>query len=470
MTERVLPHSLDAEKSVLGAILCDNRAFDVVTTVIGADVFFRDAHRRIFEAMLRLADQHQPIDLVTLKEALERQGALDDVGGPVYLAALLDTGSTSTNVEYYARILKEKATLRAIIFNANKTLSDAYEADRDAAEVLEDAERNFFAIRDKDTRVDVVSSEQRARRTRKLVEHIIDAGGAVRGLTTGLNDLDAEMLGLRKGDLILVAARPSMGKTTLLQHFSIHAGRVAPVLVFSLEMSEEQLNIREATTRAGVNSWRLMHGKLTPSEQQRLSWGIEEMAQGNVQVVDNPSITLGQIRSIARRKKAREGLGLIGVDYIQLMMPDFGKTKRTPENRNQEVSALSRGLKMIARELDVPAVVVSQLNRSVESRPDKRPQMSDLRESGALEQDADVVLLCFRPNAYSDIRAKNPGGVHDPSSGRYSDHYYEINLAKQRNGPTSILTVSFFRETTSFSDWRDDATEPDVAADLPLES
>jgi replicative DNA helicase len=340
-------------------------------------------------------------------------------------------------------------------------LSDAYAAEQDASDILETAERTFFKIREHDTRTVVISDEERGRSTRPAIEKIIESEGGMLGMPTGLRDLDADTRGLQKGDLIIIAARPSMGKTSLLQHLAIHAGRKDPVLLFSLEMSEAQLNLREVFTRASVNGWRVMHGRSTPWEQQRLAWAIEELRQGNVHVVDNTSITLGQIRAIARRFKSQHGLSLVGLDYIQMMQPEATRG-RERENRTLELGVLSRGFKAIARELNVPMVVLSQLSRGPESRPDKRPQLSDLRESGALEQDADVVMLCFRPNAYPDIRQKNT----------YQDHYYEINLAKQRNGPTGILKVAFYRETTRFADWTEEPegapVKPEQAEALPL--
>jgi replicative DNA helicase len=408
-----------------------------------------------------LMDRRVRIDLVTLKEDLDRRGELEEVGGVGYVSALIDGVPRSTNVAYYAKILKEKATLRALIFSANKVLSDAYAAEQDASDILETAERTFFKIREHDTRTVVISDEERGRSTRPAIEKIIESEGGMLGMPTGLRDLDADTRGLQKGDLIIIAARPSMGKTSLLQHLAIHAGRKDPVLLFSLEMSEAQLNLREVFTRASVNGWRVMHGRSTPWEQQRLAWAIEELRQGNVHVVDNTSITLGQIRAIARRFKSQHGLSLVGLDYIQMMQPEATRG-RERENRTLELGVLSRGFKAIARELNVPMVVLSQLSRGPESRPDKRPQLSDLRESGALEQDADVVMLCFRPNAYPDIRQKNT----------YQDHYYEINLAKQRNGPTGILKVAFYRETTRFADWTEEPegapVKPEQAEALPL--
>jgi replicative DNA helicase len=451
--DRQIERTKSIERTVLGAILVDNERYHDAREFLSEHDFFSPAHRIVFRAISRRLDANQPIDIAILAEVLTSD-ELDGVGGIPWIARLVDGVPAAMNVKAYAEQVAEKATLRALEMTAAEILDKAQVADEDASAILEEAERSLFAIRERDTRSVVVSDDERGRKTGLVVEKIIESEGAMRGIPTSLKDLDADLRGLQKGELIIIAARPSMGKTALLQHLAIHAGKVDPVLIFSLEMSEEQLNLREVFTRAEVNGWRVMHGRSTPWEQQRIAWALEEMRQGTVHVVDNASITLGQIRAIARRFKAQHGLSMVGLDYIQLMMPEQARGKRTPENRNQELGALSRGFKGIARELHVPMVVLSQLSRGPESRPDKRPQLSDLRESGALEQDADVVMLCFRPNAYPDLRQKNT----------YKDHYCEINLAKSRNGPTGIVKVSFYRETTRFADWTE---EPEGAPQPP---
>jgi replicative DNA helicase len=460
--EQLLNRTKEIERTVLGAILVDNdRYLDALERINERD-FFSPAHQIVFRAIARRLDVGQPIDLALLMQDLGTE-ELDNVGGAAWLSRLIDGVPRAMNVGAYAEEVAKKSTLRALAKTAAKIFDASTQSDDDADEILEQAEREIFAIRERNTRAEVLSDDARGRATMTLVNDIISSGGGMRGLPTGLTALDADMRGLQKGDFILVAARPSMGKTSLLQHFAMAAGRVDPVLLFSLEMSNEQLNIREVTTRASVNSWRLMHGKTNEWEQRRLATALEELRQGGVHTVDNASVTLGQLRAIARRFKAQHGLSMLGLDYIQLMMPERTKGDRGSENRTIELGIISRGLKQLARELNVPTVVLSQLSRGPESRPDKRPQLSDLRESGALEQDADVVMLCFRPNAYKDIRDKDV----------YKDHYYEINLAKQRNGPTGIIQVAFYRETTRFADYTEEPEAMPVRRlhdDLPLEA
>lgn len=461
--ELLAARTLEVERSVLGGILVDaDRYHDAREHVTESD-FYRVAHRIVFRALTRLADAGKPIDVVMVMQELTAQ-ELEDVGGPAWLAQLLDGVPRAMNVSYYAREVAEKASLRALAQQARRILAAAEDADEEPSAILDDAERSILAIRDRHTRIDVASPAQRGAATYRQIEQIT-SGHALRGLPTGLTELDQDLRGLHPGNLIVVAARPSMGKTSLAQTFAIAAGRPdAPVLFFSLEMSGDEVNMREVTTRAAVNSWRLQHGRSTAWEQRRLMGALEEMQEGGVHVADNPHVTVGQIGAISRRKKNHDGLCMVVIDYLQLIVAEE-RRGRSAENRTLELGAMSRTLKAMARELRIPVVLLSQLSRGPEARPDKKPQLSDLRESGAIEQDADVVLLLFRPNAYEDIRKKQ----------LFADHYAEIILAKQRNGPTGIVKVAYYRDYTKFSDYTEDAQPvPQQAtlapADPPLEA
>lgn len=457
--DQILARTKEIERTVLGAILVDNDRYADAREHVSAQDFFSPAHRVIFAAICRRLDAGRPIDLAILGQELTAQ-QLEDVGGVASVARLIDGVPLAMNVSAYAEEMADKATRRALATAAAQISDLARTGDEPTGTLLEEAERQIFAVRERNLRTEIVPSEARGQAAQRDISEMIDAGGSLRGIPTGLKDLDADMRGLQKGQLIIVAARPSMGKTSLLQHFAMAAGRVDPALIFSLEMSQQELNLREVTTRAQVNSWRLHHGRTTEWEQQRLAYAIEETRQGNVHICDDASITLGKVRALSRRFKAQHGLSMIGLDYIQMMEPE-AKGRRSQENRTTELGVLSRGLKGIARALNVPFVVLSQLSRGPEMRPDRRPQLSDLRESGSLEQDADVVLLCFRPNAYKDVRDKQ----------QFKDHYYEINIAKQRSGPTGLVIVAFYRETTRFADWTEDPQWAPARPfdDLPLE-
>jgi len=459
--EQLLARTLEIERAVLGGILVDpERYHDAREHVTDAD-FFRKAHQIIFAGLTRLVAKQQPIDVALLIQELTAEEL--DIADLSYLGGLVDGVPRAMNVTYYAREVAEKATLRALEQTAQRILTAAQTADDDASEILADAERAILGIRDRSTTIDVVAPATRAASAHRQIGDIIAAEGALQGVPTGLRDLDQDLLGLRRGDLITVAARPSMGKTSLAQHLAIAAGQAAGnALFFSLEMSAAQLNLREVTTRACVNSWRLQHGKSNEWEQRRLGEALDAMADSRVYVVDAPSMTVGKMSAISRRMKAQHGLVAILVDYLQLIVPERRRDERS-ENRTVEIGVMTRSLKGLARDLDVPLVLLSQLSRGPEMRPDKRPQLSDLRESGAIEQDSDVVLLLHRPNAYPDIRAKD----------QYPDHYAEINLAKQRNGPTGIVKVAYYREYTAFGDYHEEPqTMPTraTAPELPLEA
>ena len=434
--ERTLPHNLEAERSVLGAILVHNDAFNLAAQVIDSADFYRDAHRRIFDKMVQLNERNQAIDFVTLKEELARAGEIDEVGGPAYVASLADGVPRATNVEYYARIVKEKATLRNLIFAANKILTNAYEADQESDLILDEAESSIFAVADDRLKAGFVPMRELVKESFPKIEQLFEQKRLITGVPTGFVDLDEMTRGLQPGDLIIVAARPSMGKTRLVLNMAQHVA-IQPdhtVGFFSLEMSKESLFLRLLTSEAQIDSHRLMSGAIGQKDYGRISHALETLSAMRLFIDDTANIGVLEMRAKARRLQSEHRLSLLVVDYIQLMS---GRGRF--ENRTLELASISRSLKGLAKELSVPIVVLSQLSRAPESRSDHRPQLSDLRESGALEQDADVVVLIYREDAYN----RDP---NNPDAGTA-----ELIVAKQRNGPTGVVRLAFLREQTRFA-------------------
>jgi replicative DNA helicase len=434
---RTLPHNLEAERSVLGAILLHNDAFNLAAEVIDSADFFRDAHRRIFEKMIKLAERNDAIDLVTLKEELSRSSELDEVGGPAYITALVDGVPRSTNVEHYARIIKEKAILRHLIFAANKIVASAYEAEEEADLILDRAEHAIFAIADKKIRDGFVALRDLAQGSLDTIEKLHARKELITGVPTGFKDLDEMTSGLQASDLIIVAARPSMGKTSLVLNIAQHVGTKTDLTVgiFSLEMSKEQLFLRMLTGEARIDAHRLRRGFLGERDWGKLAEAIGTLSESKIFIDDTPSIGVLEMRAKCRRLASEHGLHLVIIDYVQLMQ---GRGRF--ENRTLELASISRSLKGLAKELSVPIVLLSQLSRAPESRADHRPQLSDLRESGALEQDADVVIFIYREDQYADKNAP-------PTD---AQGVAELIVGKQRNGPTGVVKLAFIREFTRF--------------------
>jgi replicative DNA helicase len=434
--ERTLPHNLDAERSVLGAILVHNDAFNLAAQVINSRDFYRDAHRRIFDKMVALSERNQAIDFVTLKEELSKSGDLDEVGGPAYVASLSDGVPRATNVEYYARIVKEKSTLRSLIYAANKILTNAYEAEQEPEVILDQAESAIFSVADERMRGGFVPMRDLVRENFPKIEQLFEQKRLITGVPTGYVDLDEITRGFQRGDLIIVAARPSMGKTSLVlniaQHVAAHANQ--SVGFFSLEMSKESLFIRLLTSEAQIDGHRLMSGAIGQKDYGRISHALETLSSMRLFIDDTANIGVLEMRAKARRLQAEHGLSLIVVDYIQLMA-----SRGRFENRTLELASVSRALKGLAKEIDVPVIVLSQLSRAPESRSDHRPQLSDLRESGALEQDADVVIMIYREDAYN----RDPDNADAGTA--------ELIVAKQRNGPTGTVRLAFLKEQTRFA-------------------
>jgi replicative DNA helicase len=435
--ERTLPHNLEAEQSVLGAILVHNDAFNEAVQVIDAQDFYRDAHRRIFNGMVALNERHQAIDFVTLKEELSRGGDLDEVGGPAYVASLADGVPRATNVEYYARIVKEKSTLRNLIYAANKILTNAYEAEQESDLILDEAESAIFSVADDRLKAGFVPMRDLVKESFPKIELLFEQQRLISGVPTGFVDLDSMTRGFQPGDLIIIAARPSMGKTSLALNIAQYVALQPEhtVGVFSLEMSKESLFLRLLTSEAQIDSHRLMSGAIGQKDYSRISHALETLSAMRLHIDDSASLGVLEMRAKARRLQSEQkGLSLLVIDYIQLMS---GRGRF--ENRTLELASISRSMKGLAKELNVPVVILSQLSRAPEARADHRPQLSDLRESGALEQDADVVLLLYREDAYN----RDP---NHPDAGTA-----EVIVGKQRNGPTGVVRLAFLREQTRFA-------------------
>jgi len=436
--ERTLPHNLEAEKSVLGAILVNNEAFNHAAELIDGRDFFRDAHRRIFDKMVALSERGDAIDLVTLKEELARMGELEAVGGPAYVASLADGVPRSANVEHYARIVKEKSTLRSLIFSANKILANAYQAEDDPDVILDGAEKAIFEIAEDRVRAGFTPLRDLVQSSFATIEKLQQHKGMVTGVPTGFVDLDEMTSGLQPSDLVLVAARPSMGKTSFVLNIAQHVGIHTDMTVgfFSLEMSKEQLFMRMLTGEARIDAHRFRSGYLNEKDYGRLSHALGTLAEARVYIDDTASIGVLEMRAKARRLQAEHGLNLLIIDYIQLMQ---GRGRF--ESRQAELASISRSLKGLAKELQVPVVALSQLSRAPETRSDHRPQLSDLRESGALEQDADVVMFIYRDEQYRDA---------DGQPNQDSEGVAEIIIGKQRNGPVGTVKLAFIKEHTRF--------------------
>jgi replicative DNA helicase len=386
--------------------------------------------------MIDLTEARTAIDFVTLREALARAGELEEIGGPAYLASLVDGVPRATNVEYYARIVKEKATLRSLIFAANRIVANAYEADQDADLILDDAEGAIFSVAEDRVKAGFVPMRQLVQESFPKIEKLFEHQSFITGVGTHLPDLDRLTRGFQAGDLVIVAARPSMGKTSLVLNICQHVATNGGVAgVFSLEMSKEALFMRMLASEAKIDSYRLLSGQIGQREYGQITHAMETLAEAQLFVDDSAGIGVLEMRAKARRLQAEHGLTVLAVDYVQLMT---GRGRF--ENRTLELASISRSLKGLAKELNVPIIVLSQLSRAPEARSDKRPMLSDLRESGALEQDADVVVMIFREEMYKPDRSV-------PSE---TDGIAELILAKQRNGPTGTIKTAFIAGQTKF--------------------
>jgi replicative DNA helicase len=433
--QRVPPQNIEAEMCVLGSILLDNGALDVVLPILDVDAFYRGAHQTIFEAVRDLRDRSEAIDMVTLKEELDRRGKLDQVGGAEYLLSVGESVPSSANVEYYARIVRGKWILRNLIGVSTEIQREAFDGGEDAEQVLAAAESRIFELGQRG-----ISEEARPLSsflTFDMIDALQDPSRRVRGVRTGFDDLDSLTNGLQPSELIIVAGRPSMGKTTLVNNIMLHAAiqEDRPVAFFSLETAASQIAINLLCAHARVDGDRMRRGFLRKEEWQHLGQVAGQLIEAPIYVDDSPNLNIRELRAKARRLKARREVQLIAVDYLQQVE---GYTR---ENRQQEISSISRSLKGMARELKIPVVVVSQLSRAVESREGNRPRLSDLRESGSIEQDADLVLLLYRPGYYK--------------TGEEQEEEDRANLivAKQRNGPTGNVKLLFRKQLLRFENF-----------------
>ena len=433
--ERMPPASVEAEQAVLGAMLLKPEAVTTAAEELSADDFYRETHRLIYEAMMELKDRTEPVDLVTLTEQLKKADKLAKIGGIPALSLIANSVPTAANVHYHARIVHEKAQLRSLISAATEIAGAAYESADEVEDIMDNAEKRILAVSSGKRSKDFVPLQEILLDTLEQIDARYNNKGSITGLPTGFTELDHLTAGLQKSDLILVAARPSMGKTAFTLNIAAHVVLRArePVAFFSLEMSKEQLVQRLLCSEGRIDSQRLRVGELEEKEWGDLIDTANRLSAAPLYIDDTPGITVMELRSKARRLKAEHGLSLIVIDYLQLMQ---GRASKSGDNRQQEISEISRSLKALARELNVPVIALSQLSRSVESRQIKRPMLSDLRESGSLEQDADIVMFLYREDYY------------DPET--ENKNITEVIIAKHRNGPVDTVDLTFLKQFTKF--------------------
>ena len=432
---RIPPHSVESEQSILGSILLDKDAIITVAETITPSDFYKDAHRVIYESMMALNNKNEPIDMVTLTDELRKRGYLDDIGGVTYLTSLSTIVPTTSNVKYYADIVKEKSVLRQLIKASNDIINLGYGSGESAENVLDFAEKKIFDISQERTNDDFKPINQVLMDTYDMIESIYSNKSDVTGVTTGFKDLNKKINGLQRTDLILVAARPAMGKTAfalnLVQNAAIKGN--ASVAVFSLEMSKEQLAQRMIAAQSNVELKKMKTGTLNDADWPRIISAMAVMSDAKIFIDDTPGIKINELRSKCRKLKMEQGLDLVMIDYLQLMESDSKN-----ESRQQEISKISRSLKILAKELDCPVVALSQLSRAPEQRSDHRPVLSDLRESGAIEQDADIVMFLYRDEYYhSDSEKKDLA---------------EVIIAKNRHGETGSVELVWMGSIQRFGD------------------
>jgi replicative DNA helicase len=436
--ERPLPHNIEAERSILGAVLLDNHALNAAVERLKSEDFFLPQHRHIFARMVQLGEKQQGIDTITLMEDLARSGELEAAGGVAYLSQLADGLPRVTNVDHYARIVKEKAILRALIYSASVIQEQALAAGDDADTILDRAESTIFQIAEDRVKVGLIGVKDLVKESFQRLEKIFSEGRRITGLATGYGGLDNETAGLQPSELIILAARPSMGKTALALNIAENVAlrQREPVAIFSLEMSKESLLLRLLSSHARVDAHKFRNGHLNKDDWSKVTASLAELGEAPIWIDDSASSTVLEMGAKARRLKRDRGLSLVIVDYIQLVVPT---SNRRTSNRQEEVAGISRALKALAKELKVPVVVLSQLTRAPE-REDRKPQLADLRESGAIEQDADVVMFINRPNFYKTDMAEEDRAKA------------ELIIAKQRNGPTGNLNFVFLSRHTRFEE------------------
>jgi replicative DNA helicase len=433
--DRLPPQNLDAEQSILGAILIDNEALPKALEIIDPEDFYKNSHRKIFDAMIDLFDKNEPIDLITLTDCLKRDDALESIGGISYLSSLVNMIPTSANIKFHSKIVREKALLRGLVRTTNDIANRVYEDNLDAEELVDYAEKSIFDISDKRVKASFVTLKDVIKGSFEMIEQLYDKKETITGVSSGFSDLDELTSGFQRGELIIIGGRPSMGKTAFALNVAQHVGIELrePIAIFSLEMAKEQLAFRLLCAEAMVNSSNIRKGFIHKEDWHKLTSAASRLTDAPIFIDDSSSISVLELRAKARRLKMEHGLCLVIVDYLQLM-----RGRGNFERREQEISEISRSLKALAKELNVPVIAVSQLNRSVEARRPPRPILADLRESGAIEQDADVILFLYRDEIYNKDNPANRGEA-------------EIDIAKQRNGPAGeTIKLAFISKCTRF--------------------
>jgi replicative DNA helicase len=441
---RIPPQAVDVEKAVLGAMLIEKDAAPKVFELLDDPSFYNPTNQKIYQAMMALFEKGDPIDAVTVVEELRRRGTLNPSEDPLYITELTLNITTAANVEYHARIVLEKALMRSLISASSEIGSRAYSDTEDALDLLDEAESKIFQISERQMKRSFTPINRALHETFEMLQEIHGKHSGITGAPSGFPALDEKTGGFQKSDLIIVAGRPSQGKTafalSVARNAALHKEKKCAVAIFSIEMSERQLIIRMLSSEARVNAHELRTGRLHEDKWKNLSRNVGRLAEAKIFIDDTPALSMLELRAKSRRLKAEHEVGLIIVDYLQLI-----QGPKNSESREREISMISRSLKALAKEIDVPVIALSQLNRAVESRGDKRPMLADLRESGAIEQDADVVIFVHRPETYGIMEIKDDNGAIVPSEG-----LAEIIIGKQRNGPTGIVRLQFHKEYASF--------------------
>lgn len=432
--DRIPPQNIEAEQAVLGAIFLEPSSLTVTSEILIPEDFYRSAHQKIFNVMLKLNDEGKAVDLITVTEELAATKGLEEVGGVTYLSELAGSVPTAANVEYYARIVEEKSLLRRLIRTATNIAQEGYSREDEVEELLGEAEKNIMEVAQRKNSGSFQNIKDVLVRAYDNIEELANRKGDVTGIPTGFAELDRMTAGFQRNDLIIVAARPSVGKTAFALNIAQNVATKTDesVAIFSLEMGAEQLVMRMICAEGNINAQNLRTGALTDEDWRKLTMAMGSLSNAGIYIDDTPGVRIGEIRSKCRRLKQEHGLGMILIDYLQLIQGNG----RSGENRQQEVSEISRSLKALARELEVPVIALSQLSRGVEQRQDKRPMMSDIRESGSIEQDADIVAFLYRDDYY-DKESENKNII-------------EIIIAKQRNGPVGTVSLAFVKEYNKF--------------------
>ena len=441
MDPKIPPHSRDAEVGLLGCLLIDKEAIVKIEDALDAEDFYEERHQLIYKTVHQLYSRHQAIDILTVRNSLKDASQLEGVGGPSYLAELTNQVPTGSHVEEYARIVHAKALHRSLIKVGQEIVQLGYKENQEIQQLIEEAESELFRVSHRHIKQDVAALEAILEESLERISELRNNQDQLRGVSTGFSDLDSLLAGLQRSDLVVLAARPAMGKTALAVNLAynvaVHARR--PVLYFSLEMSKEQLVDRLLAVQSGVSAWKIRTGNLSDKDYDKLNADMGALADAQIYLDDSPGVTISQLRTKARREMHRHQLGLVIVDYLQLM--SGGSRFSTSDNRVQEISEISRGLKLVARELNIPVLAVSQLSRGVESRSPPHPQLSDLRESGSIEQDADVVAFMYRDEYY------NPEGTKKPN-------VTDIMIKKHRNGPTGNVELFFDKDKQTYKSYQ----------------